>query len=1194
MLIFLRIGYKYTRGLNIMNAHQVNNKYIRPLSLISTIKRKGRSERSGFALISVIVIMPLLAIMAVAILNLSSVEARTNKSSSYRVEAQANARVALMKAIGQLQLLSGPDTRVTASARLLDESNVAVTGVWRSWEGMTLDSDGRPIAPDYALKYATGDPSDIPADADGDGRFLGWLGSVSEMQSVSDLSDFSKSASGDYVQVLGEGSVDDSDDYVYIKPTYINQSEGSIAWWTSGLNRKAMVNARLDEEPNSVVGWQEQARANGRVDAESFGIGAVDTRPVGANVPSLNSLKLVANTAEIKKFHDLTTYSRGLMTNTARGGWRRDISLLSEQFDDLPDTGLPSLMMEPGKVQTFSKAILTGSAHRPNPLLYPWASYRSLNGQAWGQVPPICSWTAMVNYALQYRDLTSSNASKTSMDSSLDSISGVDRYNFQEKTRRAPQLARLQWIMSLCSKEETTGVNAGKYKAGLQLAPVLTLWNPYNVELTISGYDMRITQDGILPLRFVFKVNTISTALTTMPQITEGEMQVQINSNVTLMPGESKTFSIASTTPIDGSGILPLVEGYNPLGGFKYYGINGGNEVHADGDASYSIESVSYSADNGTGVVGMYYDTYIIDASGGKKRVAHRMGYKADELAGGVVAYPDIVEALYPSLDISKAVGKLSDLSDPTGIEPFSTAIFAYRMASPISDDPIHAHLRTKGMVSANPLTYYSEVGNQDNGSKPDTMIGTGVFHPINSAYDLAFLDAAEFNLPQVDPSTNAGYIVTGLSANNGLTRCIISELPTRPLQSLADLQHFDARNNNPIPPFQYNMIGNGSAHPLFEPNEATVTENTVNVGMVNDDTYYLNHLLFDDWFVSSIAPDLRDFSSGEDRDYETVYADHVSGDQPLPNRFYQPSKDASITDVDTEEIDGRYTYDTIASKLEVDGMFNINSVSEDAWIALLKQSRDAEVPYLDGSGGTTLSNSSADTYPYPRTSIAGDQDVDSSSTISNSLNSDAVALAGYPALTNTQVEALAVQIVNEIRVRGPFLSLSEFVNRRLTDDKDLAIAGTIQKALDNLAAMGNVSSNPFSDIQQLVPDVTTLPPGESDYKFPEAFYGSTAFGVPGWVRQADILKPLAPIITARDDSFIIRAYGDVRDPLDPDKVLAKAWCEAIVQRTAEYVDPVDESIVNPHSVEMTSETNNKYGRRYILVSFRWLSEGEI
>ena len=29
---------------------------------------------------------------------------------------------------------------------------------------------------------------------------------------------------------------------------------------------------------------------------------------------------------------------------------------------------------------------------------------------------------------------------------------------------------------------------------------------------------------------------------------------------------------------------------------------------------------------------------------------------------------------------------------------------------------------------------------------------------------------------------------------------------------------------------------------------------------MCNDDTYILNHLLFDDWFVSSIAPDLKDF----------------------------------------------------------------------------------------------------------------------------------------------------------------------------------------------------------------------------------------------------------------------------------------------------------------------------------------------
>ena len=102
-------------------------------------------------------------------------------------------------------------------------------------------------------------------------------------------------------------------------------------------------------------------------------------------------------------------------------------------------------------------------------------------------------------------------------------------------------------------------------------------------------------------------------------------------------------------------------------------------------------------------------------------------------------------------------------------------------------------------------------------------------------------------------------------------------------------LQHFDARNNNPVPPFQYNILGNGSAHPIFEPDQIAV-DTQVNSGMVNDDAYMLNNLFFDDWFVSSIAPDLSDFTGSEDRSLEEVYEDHVNGVTPLPNRFYVPT----------------------------------------------------------------------------------------------------------------------------------------------------------------------------------------------------------------------------------------------------------------------------------------------------------------
>ncbi|MGJ8654961.1 MAG: hypothetical protein ACSHX6_00815 [Akkermansiaceae bacterium] len=1128
--------------------------------------------------------------MVIAILNLSSVEVRSSKSNSLMEEAQANARVALMNAIGQLQQLSGQDTRVTASSRLIDESNVAVTGVWRSWEGMDHDSDGKPVIVNYDLKKQTGDSEATPTDAAGEGRFLGWLGSTSATADVNDLSDFSKTEDADFIAVLGEGSAVDSDDWVYVKPTYINNSEGSIAWWTSGNNTKAMVNAKREEAPTSIVDWQQRVRADGRADAETFGLAKINDRGVGASVPSVDSLELVESTVEIRKFHDLTTFSRGLMTNTATGGWRRDLSLLSEQFDDLPSSDLPSLNLEPGDEQTFVKAPTSGKP--ANVMLYPWAGYRNVHSAAWGQVPPICSWSALVDYALQYKQLTTSSAAKTGMATHVSGIGSNDRYDFQEKVRRVPQVARIQWVFSLCSKIQVGGTNDGKYKAGLMLTPVVTLWNPYNVELTLSAYRMRVRREGIAPLRYSFKVGTNTYPLTSLSQITNGDIYLRINDSFTLAPGACRIFGLNDGVPQDGDNSqVKLEPGYIPGGGYRFYGIDGGSEVFADASDAFSIEQVAYNASNAkNGSIGIYFDTTINNSY----TLAQRMGYSEGDLAGGG---SNIVEQLYPSLTETIAVDRLDEVADQ-GTLAFASAIFGFRMATPISSAPEHEHLFSKGMLQSNPLNYYAEVGKEDTGSNTTSMAGSGVFHPINAPYDFAFLDVQGWNdtryIPQFDSSTNSGYIVSGLTAGDGLTRSVMAELPTRPLQSLAQLQHFDARNNNPIPPFQFNLIGNGSAHPLFAPDQFEIST-SANTGMINDDTYLLNHMLFDDWFVSSIAPDLKDFGKSEDRSYETVYKDHVNGTTPLPNRFYLPSdiaeEDAVDSHVDTDT--NLYTYATIASQLEVDGMFNINSVSLEAWKAILKHSRDTEVPYLAPNGATVAGT--ATSYPYPRTSIAGDRAANSGSTDSNSTNSGAAHFAGYAALSDEQVDALAEEIVKEIRKRGPFLSLSEFVNRRLTSDKDLAIASAIQKALDNLSDLGVSPKNPFAEIQSRAFEITSQPPGVTDYKFPEAALGSSAFGVPGWIRQADILTPLAPIITARDDSFTIRAYGDVRDPSDPTQILAKAWCEATVKRTAEYVDSAaDASVIAPYSTEMTSEANKQYGRRYVIVSFRWLKEEEI
>jgi hypothetical protein len=435
----------------------------------------------------------------------------------------------------------------------------------------------------------------------------------------------------------------------------------------------------------------------------------------------------------------------------------------------------------------------------------------------------------------------------------------------------------------------------------------------------------------------------------------------------------------------------------------------------------------------------------------------------------------------------------------------------------------------------------------------------------------------------------------------------VVAELPSRPLGSLGELVNWDLRYENPCPPFAFNLVGNSDATPLLPANAVVNASDDAAKGTQNlrfDDSYCANHLLFDDWFFSGIAPDPTTFGSSA-RDQKTTFTDFIEGTTPLPNRAYQPLlEDRAAATADSDGAGNLYdkyvnpgtkpaAWKDIAARLEVAGMFNVNSTSVTAWRALLGHARNQCIPYISASdNGWSVELAAKTDHATSRFSIPGDVATGSPPNAGEFL--EANEFTGYRKLDDKFLDALAEEVVVQVRKRGPFLSLSEFINRQLTSDNDLALAGALQAALNTLTKAGS-SNNPLTALQDARTKANSNPPAavgvenQSGYKFSEAAEGYSAYGLPGWTRQADILRPLAPILSARDDTFTIRAYGDARDLQG--RILARSVCEAVVRRTREFADPGDQADI---TTSPTVPYNKVFGRRFVIISFRWLAANEV
>ena len=1208
--------------------------------------------RCGFALIASLSLMALLVMVALAMLSLAAVELRSSGREDAMNTARANARMALMIAIGELQQKAGPDTRVTAPGDIVagGDGSHRVTGAWRSWEGLDHDATiGLPgydsskdnaatpeqegsIAPDYSIKTV-----DYDADNPKEGRFLGWLVSEQGSWSATNAPQLDERV-GSSVPLLTSGTLANNTEgnEVHVIPTPSTANEGSFAWWVSGENQKANLSEPASA-PESNEEWDQHLTSAGRPDATFFGLSTPDELSNAVSNDSLDLLSKAADAPEKlggENFHHLTVHSKGLLTNTATGGWRRDLSLMTEQWDDLPDTGLPFYTIQPGVESSAVKA--DRDYITSNHLIYPWAetatNYRPSGDFQSRKSDAVTSWSGLRDFCVQYKSITSGGASgQVEMPANRGGkprqsrwVASGDITEIRDQSDRFPVMARMHWVFSYSSKRNPNQADAtadNAYIACIVATPVITMWNPYNVSLEVA--DLSIVDRQMSPLAIqvqvgdrdypeypissycamIFGQNTKYDRVITSLEDTNG------NTTIVFKPGETHIF-----TPYqgledqsgreDGKIMLTLRSGYRTQQGFRFELSNPDTEQLITGKAGDTFKVV-VTAQGRLWRNNTDRDRPSLDGW----RLGADIEFQAAAVPGGTIrtaahynciTNKDSAKTFWPDEDLvlennDETLGVLEGRSDA-----FAASLFGYRVSN-------KGNIPSKGVLQCNPVANRSS-GDWNTGGGNNMSTGLGARHPVNWPYDFEFVMLNGWNdpgCPSGITGETTGYIGPSHQFSVALDRLVMAHAPLRPIQSLAQLQHLNLRQGNPIGPYQYNIIGNSHAQPIFDP-DSTLSHrvnqgaNAVKLAFYHqyDDSYIANHLLFDDWFVSSIAPDTNAYSAAENRGLEEVYEDHLTGATALPNHRYLPAPpQANTTSQAAEDLatttDWKPWYH-IASKLEVHGMFNVNSTSVEAWTALLRHLKDAEVPTLDREGSISLDNGGG--YPLGRDALAGEAVAGGSTNNSGEGFTEATEYTGYRRFTDAQIDALARQMVEEIKARGPFLSLSEFINRRLTADpgeENLARAGVIEAALLYLSEQGSSSDNPYRELQAVAGEVTAAPPGDHAYRFPYAALGSTAYGFPGWTRQADVLRPLAPVLSARDDTFTIRAYGDAKN--SKGEVIARAWCEAIVKRSADYVDTTDANTDLPGSGgdedKSVNPVNEKFGRRFDVISFRWLTD---
>lgn len=1221
--------------------------YEKPRKKTSLMTGGNRDFKRGFSLIITITLMVLLALIAVGLLSLSSIVLRSAASDGEMLQARANARLALQIALGELQATMGPDTRVSANGSILSNRQTIspnmnqVTGVWNAWK-----PDSNNIG-DYEAKKA-GPPLNQPTGRGQvtrpDGGFYRWLVSSQQDNLAREVGFAAAGPAGSLVtllQPLGNqagGAPVQASRVTLTDAT--GQPNGQFAWAVLDEGQKAAANgiAPLNNifspletlATQSEISWnnvEEWSGISALTPQERQKLITLETMAFG----SVNNPEIFSN--------DLTPFSSAVMSDTSQGGMKTDLSLL------FANEQLPAEFVNRFLYSDEDAPLIPAPNRNGHPYQFPspdpkWAALHKFH-----RIPQDLFGGNSANPRLTFRPTNQERTS--SIPHRPNGFTGSEAY--YDDLKISPVISKAQFYFSLTFARGSATARDFWFRDGGQaqsqwvteafmiIDPVITLWNPYDVPMDVSEFRVFLYR---IPIAFQFT----STNRRVVPsgEYTEFVMAIAPSANINrnfayplsiepeqgesfeLLPGEHRVFSAQTyqtsfdvgTANAAGRAIVMRPGWYPPatrgrdarnIGGVSTENLfrdTAGRATAqfrsrtgqlfeteslpvANGDQiSVSVRPSLAEIGNFETVGGRAIDFYLRYGapaansqiqSGSEQRnlpdfgaieldYGRRINSILDNYQGGA----DIPNFPIDPSDISTApMTAIHTARDRAGQaygtylkKPFLVATL--HLKSLIEED-FRSKGPTKAWIHNNPTAIYASAGAGDQLEDLAAQQYEFSYQPLQGDWNNG--------VPEIFGDRHNGFGGPSPSSDGGRMFAPFVSLPRVTPTSLAQFRHAPI-NNSGMQPLTAQVISNSFAHPLLPPDAVVVPANSY-----LDHSFLANQALFDSTFFSTAS------SAGA----LSNFLQNPEGSPLINSRFRSAaglSDNEALQDFATQP----QPYEESASLLMMDGAFNINSTSVNAWRAFLTGMNGSSIPLI-----TALTETELGELPNPgNQAVASRYLVPIEESLGQNLDAfgggeDRRAWTGNRQLEPAEIQALATAIVEEVQLRGPFQSLAEFVNRR-AEASDLSAVGALQAAIDN----SGLNNEALSD-RTIQIGANSL--GQGSTQNPAAAEGSALVGTPGYLTQGDLLQALAPCITPRSDTFRIRSYGSTTDRQG--RVVAEAWCEAVVQRIPEYVDaaanePSDHPSRDPDNADFQlSVVNERFGRRFRIVSFRWLNEAE-